>query len=525
MKTTVVRPADAELRDAVRVAAGFGAFLVLFHVALTLWVRHEGYGYFRDEMYYILCGRHLAWGYVDHGPLVALQARLAETLFGRSLVGLRMFAALGGGMRVFLTGLLAWALGGRRAAQVLAMICVIVTPAYLGGDSYLSMNSMESMFWMTSLLAVVLIWRGGSERLWLLFGVSAGLGLLNKPSMTFFLVALLIALLVTPQRRMLKTPWMLAGVGLMLVIVLPNLLWEAHNHWPTWEFLQNGKKEHKNVLLGPIPFLLSQLREMDPLNVLVWLPGLVWLLRRAQWRWLGIMFLVFLGMMMALHAKDYYVIPIYPVLFAAGGLAWESWQRGSARLRNPKRMFGFPVLESLLVLTMLLILPMSNPVLAPKQWLAYTGAMHLRDKASKTENMETGPLPQFYADRFGWQEEVNEVERIYNSLSPEEQKKVTILCSNYGEASAINFLGHGLPVAISGHNNYWLWGPHGATGEVLIAINGATMAEMLESYRQVQVAGRMQTEWSMPYENRDIFLARGRKENLSKDWADFKHYI
>jgi hypothetical protein len=525
MKTTVARPTDPELRDALRAATGFGAFLVLFHVALTLWVTHLGYGYFRDEMYYLLCGRHLAWGYVDQGPLVAVQARVAETVFGRSLVGLRMFAAIAGGLRVFLTGLIAWALGGRRAAQVLAMICVIVTPSYLGIDSFLSMNAAESVFWMTCLLALILIWRGGSERLWLLFGLSAGLGLLNKPSMTFFLVALLIALLATPQRQMLHTPWRLAGVALMLLIVLPNILWQLHNHWPTWEFLQNGKKEHKNVILGPVAFLLAQFREMHPLNILVWLPGLVWLLRRAQWRWLGIMYLIFLGIMMALHAKDYYVIPIYPVLFAAGGLAWESWQRGSPKLRDANRMFGFPILESLLVLTMFIILPLSNPVLAPTQWLAYTGALHLRDKASKTEAMENGPLPQFYADRFGWQEEVDQVERIYNSLAPADRAKVTILCSNYGEASALNFLGHGLPVAISGHNNYWLWGPHGAAGEVVIAINGATPQEMLESYSQVQVAGRMDNPWSMPYEHRNIYLARGRKANLSADWPDFKHYI
>jgi hypothetical protein len=307
--------------------------------------------------------------------------------------------------------------------------------------------------------------------------------------------------------------------------VLPNILWQAHNHWPTWEFLQNGKKEGKNVILGPVPFLLAQLQEMHPLNVLVWLPGLVWLLRRQQWRWLGIMYLVFLAIMMALHAKDYYVIPVYPVLFAAGGLAWEEWQRRSARLGDPKRMFGFPVLESLLVLTTLLILPMSNPIMPTPQWLAYTGALHLRDKASKTEAMENGPLPQFYADRFGWQEEVDQVQRIYKSLSPEDQKKVTILCTNYGEASAINFLGHGLPFAITGQNNYWLWGPHGATGELVIAINDATPAEMLENYSQVQVAGRMDNEWSMPYEHRNIYLARGRKANLSADWPDFKHYI
>jgi hypothetical protein len=139
--------------------------------------------------------------------------------------------------------------------------------------------------------------------------------------------------------------------------------------------------------------------------------------------------------------------------------------------------------------------------------------------------MENGPLPQFYADRFGWQEEVDQVEMIYAGLSQEEKSKVGILCSNYGEASAINFLGHGVPVAISGQNNYWLWGAHGATGEVMIIINDATPAEMLENYTQVQVVGRMDNEWSMPYEHRNIYLARGRKMNLTEDWGELKHYI
>ena len=120
---------------------------------------------FRDELYYLICGRHLAWGYVDNGPLVAVQARLAETLFGRSLVGLRMLSAIAGGMRVFLTGMLAWALGGRRPAQVLAMIGVTVAACYLGGDSYLSMNSAESMFWMGCLLALMLLERGNERTL------------------------------------------------------------------------------------------------------------------------------------------------------------------------------------------------------------------------------------------------------------------------------------------------------------------------------------------------------------------------
>ena len=525
MKTTVVRPPDAELHAALRVACGFGVFTVLLHVVLTLIVRYAGYGYFRDEFYYLICGRHLAWGYVDHGPLVSVQARLAETLFGRSLVGLRMFAAIGGGMRVFLTGVLAWALGGRRSAQVLAMIGVLVTPNYLGTDSYLSMNALESTFWMTSLLALILISRGGSSRLWLLFGLSSGLGLLNKPSMTFFLVALLLALLFSPQRRMLSTPWMLAGVALMLVVVSPYLAWQIQHHWPTFEFLRNGQREGKTVILGPLAFLGSQIQEMHPVNLLLWLPGLVWLLRRAQWRWLGLTFLFFLGIMMALHAKNYYVTPIYPILFAGGGLAWESRQRSSPIRHDPHRFFGFPILEGVLILTGLLILPMSNPVLTPPRWLAYTHALHLRSSSSHTERAATGPLPQFFADRFGWQEEVDSVTRIFNSLTPEEQKHTVIVCDNYGEASALNFLGHGLPVAVSGHNNYWLWGPGPVDPKAVILIEKTTPEHLKQFVDQVQIAGQIGTEYSMPFEHKNIFLLRGIRQSPAFLWPEKKMYI
>src|ERR1700686_3196495 len=182
-RTTFVRPPDLALRSALRLALLFAAIKLVLHVAANLWEAHIGYGYFRDEFYYLLCGRHLAWGYVDHGPIVAMQARLSELLFGHSLAGLRLLSALAGAARVFLTGLLAWSLGGRRAAQGLAMLGVLVAPYYLGIDSFLSMNSFESMFWMLCLLALILIERGRTERLWLLFGASAGVGLLNKPSM------------------------------------------------------------------------------------------------------------------------------------------------------------------------------------------------------------------------------------------------------------------------------------------------------------------------------------------------------
>jgi hypothetical protein len=228
--------------------------------------------------------------------------------------------------------------------------------------------------------------------------------------------------------------------------------------------------------------------------------------------------------MIALHAKDYYVIPIYPILFAAGGIAWEQ-RFAASRAVTQNRVFAFPIYETLLIIGGVLVLPMAIPVMRPPTWVAYAKALHLYDASGNTENESSGLLPQFYADRFGWQEEVNEVTRIYNSLSPDDQKKTAIVCSNYGEASAINFLGHGLPTAISGHNSYWLWGPQGATGEVMIVVTGASVEDLRKNYDSVEIAGRMNNPFSMPYERRNIYILRGRHKNLTLDWKDFKHYI
>ncbi|MBS1799127.1 MAG: glycosyltransferase family 39 protein [Acidobacteria bacterium] len=526
-RTTVVYSPDPTFHAALRLALAFAVIKLALHIVTNLWEAHIGYGYFRDELYYLICGRHLAWGYVDHGPIVALQARLAETLFGHSLAGIRLLSAAAGAGRVLLTGILAWSLGGRRPAQALAMIGILLAPQYLGLDSFLSMNSFESIFWMGCLLSIIMILRGANEaRCWVVFGICGGVGLLNKPSMTFFLLALLVGLLLTPQRRLLFSRWAAIGVGLLIAIALPNLIWQISNHWPTLEFLHNGRIHNKNIKLAPLPFLGKQILNLQPLTILIWIPGLVWLLRNSQakaLRWICYTYLIFLAMMMALYAKDYYVIPIYPVLFAAGGVAWEQ-RFASRRSVVSNRVFAFPVYEALLIIFGLIVLPLSIPVMQPDAWLRYTKATHLYNATGNTENDSSGPLPQFYADRFGWQEEVDQVTRIYRSLSPEDRSKVGIFGSNYGEASAINFLGRGLPFAVSGHNNYWLWGSHGYTGELMIIINGATPGDMRKFYDSVEVAGRMEHPLSMPFEHRNIYLVRGRKKNLSTDWNDLKFF-
>ena len=233
-------PERTPRRAALLLAAIFAALTFLIHFASSLWGSHLGYGFFRDELYFLVCGHHLAWGYVDQPPLVALQARLAETLFGLSPTGIRIFSFVGGGVTVGLTGLLTWQLGGRRTAQVLAMMAVLAAPVFLGTSNYLSMNSFEPCFWLGALLVVLRLADGtANPRTWLVFGLLAGLGIENKHSTVFFLVALLLGLILSPQRRILWSRWCVAGVAVLLLLALPNLLWQWVNHFPTYELL-NG---------------------------------------------------------------------------------------------------------------------------------------------------------------------------------------------------------------------------------------------------------------------------------------------
>ncbi|QHN05414.1 glycosyltransferase family 39 protein [Granulicella sp. WH15] len=527
----VDHPDRSALSAALRLAAIFAVVKLLLQFGLTLWTEHLGYGYFRDEFYYLACGRHLAWGYVDHGPVVAVQARLGELLFGTSVFALRVLSSAAGAVVVWLTGVIAWALGGRRPAQALAMFGVLLCPQYIALHGFLSMNSFEPIFWSVCVLALVLVQRGYSEGMWwMVFGVSAGVGLLNKPSMTFFLIAVAIGLLCTPQRRLLATRWAAVGVGLLILIALPNLLWQAQNHWPTLEFLENGRAEHKNVILGPVPFFMQQFLNMQPMNFALWGTGVVALLRGRSirgMRWLGVAFVVFFVTMFGLHAKDYYLAGIYPAFFAAGAIAWEHRFAARKSVRQG-RVVAFPVFEGMLLVSTVLVLPMASPVLRPYTWIRYTTAMHLH--GSKSETAETGPLPQFYADRFGWQQQVDTVVKAYRGLTPAEQREVCIYGDDYGEAGALDLLGRreepSLPAAISPQNSYWMWGTHGCTGEIAIAISGGSLEELQGQYESVTVLGRMDDPLAMPFErHKHIYLLRRRRPEMPFVWEKMKDFI
>ncbi len=518
----------ADLRSVLWLCLAFAGIKLAIQIIGNILAQHAGYGIFRDELYYLVCGQRLAFGYVDQPPLVALQARLTEMLFGHDhMWSLRLLSALAGAATVFLTGLLAWAFGGNRRAAALAMLGVISAGIYLGIDGFLSMNSFDPVFWMLCTFALIRVAQATSQKevrnWWLVFGASAGLSFENKDSVAFFLIAMLIALLLTPQRRILASRWMAAAVAVLVLIALPNFLWQVFHHFPTLEFLHNVQTSGKNTKLPPLQFISQQIMMLTPQNVLLWGTGVLWLLfakNTRQWRFLGVFFLVFFALMLVLHSKDYYLAPAYPVFFAAGAVAWMTWA-SQKRWRNAL-VLAFAALE---VICLAAFLPFSIPVLPPQQYLAYAKKLHFSSTDSEVQK-EKPLLPQFYADRFGWSDLVEEVARVYRSLPPQEQAVTGVYAGNYGEAGAIDILGrkYGLPMSISGHQTYWLWGPRGYTGKEMIIISGATIDEAQQVYASCRIAGRVDNPLAMPYEHKNIFLCYGRKVPFQSDWKSQKVY-
>lgn len=477
------------------------------------------YGYFRDELYYLACGEHLDWGYVDHAPLIALIAKLTRTLLGDSLHALRFPVAMAAAGRVLLTGLMARELGGKRFAVALACLCALIAPIYLALGDFLSMNAFEPLFWMGCAYVVILAIKRQNPRWLVWFGVLAGVGLENKHSMLFFGFAVVVGLLLTSERKLMASPWMWIAGAIALAIFLPNIIWQVQHHWPTLEDLRNVQRTHKNVVLGPFAFVGQQILMLLPTSVLVWAPG-IWFFffDRAgkRYRVLGWAYVITLALMISLKGKIYYLAPIYPMLFAAGSVFWEGQAENHARLRWVKA-----VLPALVLLTGAILAPIALPVLAPANIPRYEAAIGIQPP--KQEVMHEGMLPQYFGDQFGWPEMVEKVAGVYNALPPDERRQAAILAGNYGEAGAIDFFGgrYGLPKAICAHQTYYYWGPREYTGAVIIALQAdRTRAERF--CRSVEAGPVVGHPYAMAEENYTILICRGLKEPLQELWPQLK---
>ncbi len=518
--------------------AGAGALVGALAAAKLLLHLYAGrsYGYFIDELYNLALARHLAWGYVDVAPMIALIGRVELALLGSSLSAIRLAPALAGAALVLLAGRLARELGGGRFAQGLAALCVLLAPGFLALDHFLNVNAFEPLCWMGCALILIRILRTGNEKLWLWFGMVAGIGLETKHSMLIFGFALVAGLLLTPERKHLFSRWLLLGGAAAFAIFLPNLLWNVQHHFPFLELQANIRADHRDVSLSLAGFFGQEVLSMLPLAAPIWLVGL-WSLLRGRYRALGLAWAIAAGIIFCMSPRIYYLFPAFPVLFAAGAVQFEQWLAGP---RMPwikpvwikpvwikpvwiKPVWIKPVWCALMIAMGALLAPTLLPLLSPEGYIRYAAATHLEQPRIETHKL--GPLPQLFADQFGWEEMAAEVARAYHALPADVQARTAIFGQNYGQAGAIDLFGpkYGLPPAISGHQNYYLWGPRGATGESLIVM-GDRQDVLERKCAAVRKVGRAEHPYSMPDQHIDIFYCQGFKQPLAEVWPKVKNW-
>ena len=496
------------------------ALIVFLRLLLHLLTANR-YGIFRDEMYYIACSRHLDWGYVDMPPFIPLMTRLLTAIFGTSLFVIRLIPAIAGCGAIALTGYQAYQLGGRRFGMALAALAMAVSPVFVINGHLLGTNDFEALFWMGCASVVIRIIQTGNQKLWLWFGVLAGLGMQNKYSMAVFGLGIVVGLLLTPERKAFAHMWIWIAGAIALLIFLPNLMWNVQRDWPFFQLMHNIRTSGRDVALKPIPFLLQQALMVNPFAFPLWVAGLGWLFfgrEGRRYRALGWAFVVTFGLFMTQHAKDYYVAPAYPMLFAAGSVCWEAW------IERTQRSWLKPAFVLVLLVPLLVFMPLVAPVVSPERFVAFIRAIHFTPPVSEHSHRRS-PLPQYYSDELGWEAMVAEVARVYHSLPPDVQAKTAIKARNFGEAGAIDYFGpkYGLPPAICFHQNYWYWGIHGYTGESIIVVNEGRNGEHL---KQISDYAEKVGHFEYPYalENFDIWYARGLKVNLHDIWEHEKDW-
>ncbi|MFL5859882.1 MAG: glycosyltransferase family 39 protein [Solirubrobacteraceae bacterium] len=470
-------------------------------VVLLLLVFAGGYGYHRDELYFIAVGEHLAWSYPDQGPVTPLLAHLMSTLAPGSLTVLRVPSAFMAGGTVVLTGAIAHELGGRRRAQVVAASCAAVASVILVVGHLLSTSTFDLLAWSVVSWLVARMIRTGELRLWLVVGVVAGVDLLNKPLIAFLLTGLVASLLTVGPRRLLRSRWAWVGLVIAVVIWMPWLLWQAEHGWPQLKVssaIASGGSASSQPRWALLPF---QFLLVSPVLAPVWIAGLVALMRRPRlraFRVFAVTWILLALVFMVTGGKPYYLAGMFPVLLGAGAIEADAWlMRGAPRLRLGS-------LGGAIALSGLVSAVIALPILPAKQ---------------------AGPVIAINADAgetIGWPDFARTVADVYRRAPGHP----VIFTSNYGEAGALDRYGPrlGLPGAYSGHNAFADWGPpHKRRGPV-VAI-GLDTTQLYAYFEGCRLAARVNNSAGIDNDERGtpIELCSRTRRPWSQVWTSLRH--
>jgi 4-amino-4-deoxy-L-arabinose transferase-like glycosyltransferase len=454
----------------------------------------DRYGWHRDELYYLASSRHLALGYVDYPPITPLLARLDQAIFPGSLPALRLLTVLAGAAIIVVAALIARELGGDRLAQTLAALAVLISPMFVGANILFQTVSFDELVWPIVCLLFVRLLRGANPREWLLLGLVFGIGLETKYTVIGLGIAMLVGLLATRSRWHLASRWPWLGFGIALLLLVPNLVWQVGHHWDSVAYTI----EHRGSTDGPIFYWVQQLLLAGPQLLPLIVMGVVWLWRAERLRAAAITIIAVELFFFLVGGKAYYPAPIYPLAYAAGAI----WFVEAVRHRWIRR-----VAVSVAVAITLVLLPIGLPIL-PAKAMADSGIW----KARKD-----------FADMYGWPDLVEQVTTVYQRLPLSDRSSVVILASNYGEAGALDFYGHGLPPVVSAHLTYYYWAPAHMSPSTVIVV-GYERSYLATIFGDIQQAGTITNSYGLHNEEygKAIWICRSPLVPLDQAWPRLK---
>lgn len=491
----------------------WAAWSVAVVVALVHLAAADRYGAFRNELYFIVCGRHPALGYVDQPPLVPLLAAITQ-FAGTHVWALRLPAVIAAVLLIPVTVSLAQLLGASTRAAWLCAVAAATSPLLVAMTAALSTSTFEPLdFTLIAYLVTRAIVRDDPRSFWWA-GVVAGLAFEAKYGVIMWAVGLVVGLVLAGPRSVLRSRDLWIGLTIAVVIALPNVVWQLVHGLP---FLELVRDDNAGNLTGtPAAFIFDQIFSVNVVLAPLWLTGIIApfaMKRLSTARFLAIAFVVTAAIVMTTHGKNYYLAGAYPTMFAAGAAAFSAAPR-----------IAIALWSLLATANAVLALPLVLPVMPPEGLKRMMDRMAFRPPPIERACIGA-PIMCQLADEFGWPDLAQRVERVYDALPPDERAKAAILTSNYGEAAAIDVFGRDLPPALSGNNQYYLWGPRGYDGSAAIIVNtdAAKWSKLCDSARAVATFG--ESPYSMPYERgRQIVLCTGMHPSLADLWPRLKHY-
>jgi hypothetical protein len=484
--------------------AAISAAITLLHL-----LTNGRYGFHRYEWQFLSDASHLDWGFVAYPPLTPVVERISLAIFGLNMVGLRLISVLSQAAAIVVTGLMARELGGQRLAQVTAALTIALSPLPLFEGTEFQYTTFDYLWWVLIAFFTIRLLRTGDARWWLAIGAAIGMGLETKYAISFFIAGLLAGLVLSEARRFLKSPWFYAGVGLALLMFLPNLLWLVRHDFISYRFLQHIHV--RDVGEGRADgFLFDQLKIC--INIFatpVAVAGLVAFLRSRRYRMLGWMFLVTVALFFLAKGRGYYTAAAYPMVLAMGAVTGEQWL-GRLPVWGRRTVEGvyFTGLMVIGVYAMTILIP-----LAP-----------------------SGPLRAFALQRngdlreeFGWNELVGAVAGIRDSLPPEQQKNLGIIVGNYGEEGSIELLGpaYHLPPPISLTNSAWLR-DYPSIQPTTIIVVGVSKEDVVGIFTGCRLAGHNGNSQGIRNEESrdhpDVFVCGSPKLSWPEFWKKYQSF-